>query len=358
MITVLAKPETKFVRELSYLGESESHQQLIEWNDTYADYPQGLCIHQLFEAQVRKTPDAIALVMEEQELSYGALNCRANQLAHYLGNKGIGPESRVGVCIGRSFDMVIALLGIMKTGACYVPLDPDYPESRRHYIQQDSEIKFIITHSSIALTSTVPSVCLDLEWETKIARNKTTDVVTAVHASNLAYIIYTSGSTGKPKGVAIQHESAVSLLTWSADQLRSLGLKSVLQNTSMCFDLSIYELFVPLCHGGECLLIDNILLLNNYAQKERVSVINTVPSAISALLTSDSIPRKVQMINLAGERLKPWLVDALYGQTNVKQVNDLYGPSEGTTYSTYTKRQENGLETIGKTFGKQSVLYT
>ncbi|MBW4685858.1 MAG: amino acid adenylation domain-containing protein [Komarekiella atlantica HA4396-MV6] len=321
--------------ELSLLTEAERHQLLVEWNDTEVKYPQQ-CIHELFEAQVEKTPDAVAVVFADQELTYSQLNTKANQLGHYLQSIGVKPEVLVGICLERSLEMVIGLLAILKAGGAYIPLDPAYPQQRLAFILEDTQASVLLTQTS--LLQAIPQhqaevVCLDADWH-YIAQQSQEHLFSQSTPDNLAYVIYTSGSTGRPKGVMIKHASTVAMLDWANKTFEMKAKKGVLASTSICFDLSVFEIFVPLCCGGKVLLIENALHLPTLATAESITLINTVPSVISQLLKTDGIPTSVQTVNIAGEPLHNQLVQQLYQQENIQQVFNLYGPSEDTTYST------------------------
>lgn len=331
--------KTQKICELSILTQAEQ-QQLLDWNNTQTDYPKGICIHQLFEKQVERAPDAVAIVFGAQQLSYQELNCRANQLAHYLISLGVKSEVLVGICIQRSLEMVIGLLGILKAGGAYVPLDPAYPKERLAFILEDAQVPILLTQESL-----IPSLpqqqakllCLDKQWQMISSNYSTENLWTWTHSDNLAYVIYTSGSTGKPKGVAIEHHSAVVLLTWAKEVFTSESLSGVLASTSICFDLSVFELFVPLSWGGQVMLVENALHLPTLAaHPSEVTLVNTVPSAISELVKINGIPASVRVVNLAGEPLQNALVQKIYQQETIQQVFNLYGPSEDTTYSTFT----------------------
>jgi amino acid adenylation domain-containing protein len=350
----------RYLDKTGLLSEAQRHRQLVEWNATSRAYPQEQCIHELFEAQVEEAPDRIALVHEGSELTYGELNRRANQLARRLIESGLYSEMRVGICMKRSLEMVIAILGVLKAGGCYVPLDPTYPRKRLEYLLEDSEVELIVServveesldlgrpHGGMGQPYTYIRVNAGTESDW-VGRYASVNPATTVHPANMAYVIYTSGSTGQPKGVGIAHRSAVSLLSWSADQWSAAERAGVLASTSICFDLSIYELFLPLTQGGTCLLIDSILGLSEMTERERVSLVNTVPSAAKALLERGGLPRSLRVMNLAGEPLKSELVDAMYASSSAGCIYDLYGPSESTTYSTYALRNAQGGETIGR----------
>jgi amino acid adenylation domain-containing protein len=358
---IVADPEQP-ISMLPLLTEAERHQLLVEWNDSAADYA-NKCIYQLFEEQVEKTPDAIAVVFHRQQLTYRELNERANQLAHYLRGLGVGPELLVGICVERSLEMVIGLLGILKAGGAYVPLDPAYPIERLGFMLKDSQCSFLLTQQKIIedgrwriedgdlrfsiLDPRIKVVCLDSDWPL-IAERRQDDLRSGVRAENLAYVIYTSGSTGQPKGVAIEHRNTVAFLCWAKSIFTANELAGVLGSTSICFDLSIFELFVPLSWGGKVVLAENALHLHSMTEKNEVTLINTVPSVMTELLAMGSVPKSVLTVNLAGELLRSEVVKQIYETTTVEKVHDLYGPSETTTYSTFTLRSAEGLPTIGR----------
>ena len=200
--------------ELPLLTESEKHQLLEEWNDTKTDYPKDKCVHELFESQVERTPDAIAVVFEDQQLSYRELNNRANQLAHYLRKHGVGPDELVGICVARSIETVIGLLGILKAGGAYVPMDPSYPKERLGFMIEDTHAGIVLT-DRVSLNSLPPTsaqlICLDRDWE-EVASAPQVNPLSQSTLDSLAYVIYTSGSTGVPKGVEVRHRGVVRLL--------------------------------------------------------------------------------------------------------------------------------------------------
>jgi len=344
--------------ELPLLTEAERHQLLVAWNDTEADYPKDKCIHQLFEEQMVRTPGAVAVVFEGERLTYAELNRRANQLAHCLQKLGVGPEVLVGICVERSLETVVGLLGILKAGGAYVPLDPVYPEERLAFMLEDAQVPVLLTQQR--LVEGLPEheasvVCLDMDCEA-IAGESEDNLASGVIADNLAYVIYTSGSTGRPKGVAIAHRSTVALLHWAEEVFRAEDLAAVLASTSICFDLSVFELFVPLSRGGKVILTENALQLPNLPAAEEVTLINTVPSAITELLRAGGdLPASVRTVNLAGEVLRTQLVQRIYQQDTIQRVFDLYGPSEDTTYSTFALRSASGPYTIGRPIANTQV---
>ncbi|MEG4999076.1 amino acid adenylation domain-containing protein [Microcoleus sp. B4-D4] len=355
--SIVANPEQK-ISELPLLTEFE-RQQLAAWNHTETDYRKDACIHQLFEEQVELTPDAIALVFEDEQLTYQELNQRANQLAYHLRNLGVGPEVLVGICVERSLEMVVGLLGILKAGGAYVPLDPAYPPERLAFMLEDASVPVLLTQAR--LVESIPKhqgriVCLDTDWEI-IERQSEANLISEVKLDNLAYVIYTSGSTGRPKGVAIQHHNTVAFLDWAKQVFTPEDLAGVFASTSICFDLSVFELFVPLSWGGKVILAENALHLPRLSAAHDVTLINTVPSAIAELLRMEGIPSSVRIVNLAGEPLQNKLVQQVYQYNTVQQIFNLYGPSEDTTYSTYTLVKKGGEEppSIGRPIANTQV---
>jgi amino acid adenylation domain-containing protein len=333
---IVADPEQR-LSDLPLLTEVERHRLLVEWNDTGFEFPQEVCIHQLFEAQAEQTPEAVAVVFGEDRLTYRELNRRANQLAHHLQKLGVGPEVPVGICIERSMELAVGLLAILKAGGAYVPLDPSYPQERLAFMLEDTKAPVLLAPQPwVEGRSALPPelVCLDTTSEA-IAREREENPVSHVTAKNLAYIIYTSGSTGRPKGVAIEHHSTVTLLEWARELFPAEQRAGVLASTSICFDLSVFELFVPLCWGGKAILAENALHLPALPAARDVTLVNTVPSALAELLRIGGIPTAVQVVNLAGEPLQNLLAQEIYQHETVQQVFNLYGPSEDTTYSTF-----------------------
>ncbi|EJZ57493.1 non-ribosomal peptide synthase [Pseudomonas fluorescens R124] len=325
-------------------------QTLAQWNDNHAAYAEQRLISQSFEARVAMHPQAQALSHAGVALSYAELNRRANQLARHLLALGVGPEIRVGVAMPRSAELVIGLMAVLKAGGTYVPLDPDYPADRVAYMLDDSQAKVLLTQQSllVQLPQTDAQVVLVEAGGQAFAGQSPDNLPARGDSANLAYVIYTSGSTGKPKGVAIAHRNVQALIHWSAEVYSEDDLQGVLASTSVCFDLSVWEIFVTLARGGSLVMARNALELPDLPERDQVRLINTVPSAIAVLQRAGHIPPGVRIINLAGEPLKQGLVDTLYGETSVAHVYDLYGPSEDTTYSTWTRREAGGQANIGR----------
>lgn len=341
------------VRDLNMLGAEERRQALEEWNQTQTTFP-DVCLHQLFEAQVRRTPNALALEHGKCRWTYQELDARANQLAHYLKSFGVGAESLIGVCHERTPNLLVAILAVLKAGGAYVPLDPTYPKDRLDYILRQARAAVLLTTTRLLkqcihpeIAESIPVVCLDTS-EKAIARQPDDTLACVATPSNLAYVLYTSGSTGRPKGVQLEHKSPVALVSWARQLYSDKEIAGVLFSTSVCFDLSVYEMFVPLSWGGTIILAQDALELRELPARNRVTLINTVPSAIAELVRLEAIPKSVRTINLCGEALSAELADAIYHTTSVERVYDLYGPTEDTTYSTVALRRPGDAANIGR----------
>ena len=270
---------------------------LAEWNQTDQDYPRDKCLHELFEAQVKRTPKAVAIHFNEEQLTYAEVNQRANQVAHYLRGLGVGPETLVGLCVERSPRMVIGLLGILKAGGAYVPLDPAYPKERLRFVLEDAGVTVLLTEEKLLgeLGDGI-AACKIVRLDSDGPAISTASVENpdgGAGPESLAYVIYTSGSTGKPKGVAIEHHSPVMLVSWAHGVFSAEECAGVLFATSICFDLSVFEMFVPLCRGGKLILVENALELATAPAASQVTLVNTVPSAIRELIRLQAVPSSV-----------------------------------------------------------------
>ncbi|MDT5296661.1 MAG: hypothetical protein QOJ76_3541, partial [Acidobacteriota bacterium] len=341
--------EGRSLAELKLLTCDEERRLLVELNDTARSYPTG-CMHEMFEAQAERTPDAVAVVCEDESLTYRQLNARANQLAHHLRALGVGPEVFVGILLERNVELVVALLATLKAGGAYVPLDPAYPLERLSFMLEDTRAGVLLTQQRLAHLlpqADARVVCIDREADA-LAALGAENPLSGVTPGTLGYIIYTSGSTGRPKGVSIEHHSAVTLIHWAAEVFSTAELASVLASTSICFDLSVFEIFVPLSLGGRVVVAENALQLP--ALSNEVTLVNTVPSAMAELARGGGLPASVVTVNLAGEPLKNSLVQQVYRQPTVERLFNLYGPSEDTTYSTYTlaPKDSDAEPTIGR----------
>ena len=346
------------ISTLPLLSSHDLQTILFEWNASTTERETGQCIHEAFEAVAERMAQAVAVVCGAERLTYHELNVRANQLARYLQKRGVGPEKRVGICLGRTTEMVIAVLAILKAGGAYVPLDPAYPAERLAFTLEDSDACVLLTSEELSATlpkTNARKVFVASEWPA-IDLEDATNLPALVQPENLAYVIYTSGSTGQPKGVAIEHRSTVAFLNWALATFSREELAGVLLSTSLCFDLSVFELFAPLCAGGKVILVENALQLPDLTSGE-VTLVNTVPSAMSELIRIGGLPGSVRTINLAGEPLLKSVVDDLYACQGVQQVLNLYGPSEDTTYSTFVRLPKGLTEepTIGRPVANSSA---
>ncbi|HEX2191399.1 MAG TPA: amino acid adenylation domain-containing protein, partial [Longimicrobiaceae bacterium] len=328
-----AEPEAP-LGSVVLLGPGERERVLEEWNRTERPYPAGT-VHALVAAQAARTPDAPALRFRGETLAYGELERRANRLAHHLRALGVGPETRVGVCLERTPELVVALLGVLKAGGAYVPLDPAYPAERLAYMLGDAAAPVVVTQSALAgrlPAEGVAAVLVDAERGAVAARPETAPE-SGVLPENLSHVIYTSGSTGRPKGVMVRHASTATLLHWLRETVSDEERAAVLFSTSVSFDVSVAEVFGALAWGGTLVLVENALELA--AVEEPVVHASMVPTAAAELLRTGGIPRTVRTLNLGGEPLHPELARALYALDHVEAVGNLYGPTEDTTYSTY-----------------------
>ncbi|MCG3030746.1 AMP-binding protein, partial [Pseudomonas aeruginosa] len=291
-------------------------------------------LHHLFEAQARRTPQRIAVHAADRSLSYAELERESAALAVRLRAAGVAPEQRVGVCLRRDSGLLVGLLGVLRAGGCYVPLDPAYPEERVAYMLDDADCLLVLVDASTReRVAALGRPCLTLE-EGGDQANDLALPASEVGADHLAYIIYTSGSTGRPKGVAIEHGSAHAFLRWAGQHYAAEEWSGVLAATSVCFDLSVYELFGTLAEGGTLHLVENLFSLPDYPRRDEISLLNTVPSVCAALLALGDLPGGVRTLNLAGEPLRGHLVRQIRGQPQVRRLVNLYGPTEDTTYST------------------------
>jgi amino acid adenylation domain-containing protein len=345
---MVADPDRR-ISDVEILSNSERHPLLAEWNDSPREFPKDRCIHELFEAQVEQTPNAVALVFEDQGLTYRELNRRANQLAHYLRKLSVGPEVLVGLCVERSLEMIVAILGILKAGGAYVPLDSSYPQERLAYMLGDSSAPVLITQSSLINGLPVHNaevLCLDRDWE-KISKEKQDNPLPLTTPEHLAYVIYTSGSTGIPKGALIAHHNVVRLFyaTGSLFQFSQNDVWTLFH--SYAFDFSVWEMWGALLHGGRLVIVPFEVSRSprkfyGLLCREQVTVLNQTPSAFRQLVQAeesiiDTAPLALRLVIFGGEALefqslKPWF--ARHGDQRPRLVN-MYGITETTVHVTY-----------------------
>ena len=354
--SVVANPD-EYLSELPLLTLAERRLMLEEWNRTELSYPRERLLHELIEEQVDRTPDAVAAVFEDRRVTYRQLNTRANRIAHHLRSLGVGPNVLVAVCLERSLDMLASLLGILKAGGAYVPLDPAYPKTRLDFILEDAHVSVVLAQERLRqLLTECKSLVVYVDSDRQLLSGaEITNLSSTAGPNDLAYVIYTSGSTGQPKGVAISHQSPVAFVHWAKSVFSQQEMSAVLCSTSICFDLSVFEIFATLAYGGKVILVENALHLRELPAANEVTLINTVPSVMKELIGLGELPPSVCTINLAGEPLSAELVQRLYGLPAVRKVYDLYGPSETTTYSTFILREPDGPSTIGRPIANTQI---
>ncbi len=344
---IIANPE-QLISDLPILTNDEQQQLLVEWNDTQISYQKDKCIHQLFEEQVERTPDAVAVVFEDKQLTYRELNNRANQLAHYLEKLGVKPEVLVGICIERSLEMIVGLLAILKAGGAYVPFSPTYPEERIAYMLQDSQVQILLTQEKLVaqLPKYVQIICLDKDWQTICTENEE-NFLSRVRSENLAYVIYTSGSTGKPKGVAIEHHSILNLLQGLKQTIYAREENSQLRvsvNGPLAFDTSVKQV-IQLLHGHTIDIVPEEIRLDgdamlSYLRNHQIDVLDCTPSQFGLLLTAGLLEGvdSVKYVLLGGESIDESTWQDL---AKIKSINfyNVYGPTECTVDATISNIQ-------------------
>ncbi|WP_310490372.1 amino acid adenylation domain-containing protein [Chamaesiphon sp. VAR_69_metabat_338] len=349
LAAIVANPAQR-IADLPLLTPAERQQLLGEWNDTKVDDARQLCIHQLFEAQVARTPTAIAVVCEDDKITYAQLNRRANQLADRLQHAGVTANVLVGILMERSIEMVVALLGILKAGGAYVPLDPHYPPARISYMLADADVKILVTQSE--LRSHLPSppdlvICLDSDWQ--LTGYSPENLDREVRGENLAYAIYTSGSTGQPKGVAVEHRNLVNFL----HAMRPVGLTSadtMMAVTTICFDIAALELYLPLIIGAKVAIVARAVTSDAHRLftelvKSQATVMQATPATWQLLLAGGWDANYPLKVLCGGEALPNRLAHQILA-TGSKLWN-LYGPTETTVWSTIA--QVHATNSIGST---------
>jgi amino acid adenylation domain-containing protein len=356
------------IGDFEILTGAERQQLLVEFNDTQTDYPKDKCLHQLFEEQVQRTPDSVAVAFEKQPLTYAQLNARANQLAHHLQTLGVGPEVPVAICLEHCPEMIVGVLGILKAGGAWLPLDPAYPKERLAFMLQDAHAPVVLTRER--WLERLPDyagrvVCLDSGWEA-IARESEKNPVSGATAQSLAYVIYTSGSTGQPKGVMCEHGGLVNYLCWvSEGPLGDPGL-CMLLTTKLTFDMCLKQLFPPLLRGGEVWILpeevvaEPVALLSALAARTKVGL-NCVPSLWTAILhaiQAGQVPppgESLAYLFFGGEPLGKELVARSWSALPHLQIWNIYGPTEATANASAARIIPGDEVTIGRPIANTQI---
>ncbi|NES02959.1 MAG: amino acid adenylation domain-containing protein [Okeania sp. SIO2F4] len=332
---------------LPLLTEAEKHQILVEWNNTQQNYPQNKCIHQLFEQQVENTPDKLAVNFEAESLTYRELNQKACKLANYLQYLEIKPNTLIGICLERSLEMVIGIIGILKAGGAYVPLDPSYPQERLNYMLSDSGVKIVLSQNKIVEKLSEYDgkiICLDADWE-NIKLQSDRNIANVCNLKNIAYVIYTSGSTGKPKGVLVTHRNLLHS-TQARINYYQEPLSSYLLLSSFAFDSSVAGIFWTLCVGGTLILSlpnfqKNPIQIVDLVSQYKISHLLCLPSLFKLLLNRDNSTKlaSLKVVIVAGEVCPVDLVSLHYNNLENTSLYNEYGPTEATVWSTVYKCQ-------------------
>lgn len=351
LLAAALKIPDQHLSELPLLSEAEQKQLVVDWNTTQAPYPSDKGIHQLFEQQARLTPDTTALIMGGETLSYRQLNQQANLLATHLRSIGVEGNSLVGICVERSLEMVVAMLGILKAGAAYLPLDPSYPEERIAYMLEDSQSSIVITHGNLSQRLSNFGVTVISLVQPLNGNSENPDI--SLNSDNLAYIIYTSGSTGKPKGVEVPHRSVVNFL---CSMQREPGIQSsdvLLAVTTISFDISVLEIFLPLISGASVVIADRDTTmdgkqLSRLLSDTDVSIMQATPATWRLLLTAGWKGSEKIKALCGGEAMPTELIKELVPRAGGGLWN-MYGPTETTIWSTcYRLKEANDSPLIGR----------
>jgi amino acid adenylation domain-containing protein len=361
---IVANPSQP-IAQLPLLTLEERQQLLFDWNNTQIDYSQDKSIHQIFEEQVERNPDAVAVVFEQQQLTYRELNDRANQLANYLIDLGICADTLVGLCVERSLDIMVGILGILKAGGAYVPLDPSNPQDRLEYILGNAQVRILVTQSGLLniLPVCEQMICLDRDRQT-IAQYPQTNPFSRVERHNLAYIIYTSGSTGQPKGVLVNHDNVVRLFTATESWYHFNETDVWTLFHSFAFDFSVWEIWGALLYGGRVVVVSYLVsrdteAFHNLLVSEQVTVLNQTPSAFYQLIEADKYSNLSERLSLrlvifGGEALnltslQPWF--ERHGD-NLPQLVNMYGITETTVHVTYRPLTLADVKVTGSLIGR------
>src|SRR5271166_5486518 len=338
---IVADPDRKIV-DLPLLTAAERQRILVEWNDTQTDYPSDKCIHQLFEEQVERAPDAAAAVFEEERLTYRELNTRANRLARHLRTLGVGPEVVVGICVERSLEMIVGLLGILKAGGAYVPLDPEYPQERLTFMVEDARVPVVLVHDQTRgrlPASTARIVCLDADWEA-IDRGPSHNPPVETTPENLAYVIYTSGSTGRPKGVSVTHRPIVRLVC-NTNYVELRPSDRIAQAANASFDAATFEIWGALAHGGAMVVVGKETVLSPadfaaFLYEQKITTLFLTTALFNEMVRQASEAfRRLRHLLFGGEAVDVGRVRSALAGAPPERLLHVYGPTESVTFATW-----------------------
>ncbi|MCG7410808.1 amino acid adenylation domain-containing protein [Paenibacillus sp. ACRRX] len=347
---VATNPELP-LRSLELMSSDAMKQMLEDWNNNVIEYPKELLLHELIDAQAISQPDGVALVFGDMQLTYKVLQERSNNLAHYLKKKGVGPEFLVGICMERSLEMVVGLLGVLKAGGAYVPLDPTYPIHRLQYMVQDAGIKIVIAPDHLTAWLPEGTEIVSLNREEYCSNSMTTVPESKPALSNAAYVIYTSGSTGNPKGVVVEHGNLLNFMFTMKRRLTFNNKDTWLACTSISFDISILELFYPLVAGGTVVIASQEEISDGHKLVELIedssaTYMQATPMMWHLLLDSGYVPSTSLTVLVGGEALSEVLAEAL--TQGGGQVFNMFGPTESTIWSTMWKVDPGQAISIGR----------
>ena len=358
--SAVANPERR-LSELEILGTAERTEILAEWNDTATAYPREKCVHELIEEQVARTPDRIAAVFQDLSLTYGDLNRRANQLAHRLQSMGVGPDTLVGVCLDRSLEMLVAILGVVKAGGAYLPVDTSFPKERQAFMLQDARVPVLLTTSK--LSPNLPphsaiSICLDTEWSS-IASHSMENLGRISAPENLAYVLYTSGSTGKPKGVMITHRNLLNFLESMRLEPGMSEDDTLVAVTTLSFDIAGLELWLPLYVGAHVVIASREIAMDGeqlaaLLHASGATMMQATPATWRLLLETGWKGKPDLVVLCGGEALSPSLVTGMLPLC--KQMWNMYGPTETTIWSTISRVHANQKISLGHPIGNTQIL--
>jgi amino acid adenylation domain-containing protein len=353
LLEAMVAGEEQTVSRLAMLPAAERHQLLVEWNATETEYPSHRCVHELFEEQVERTPDATAVVFEDKELSYKELNRRANQLAHHLRDLGVRPDDRVAICVERNLEMVVGLLAVLKAGGAYVPLDPAYPSERLAWMLKDSEPVALLTQNHLvtlfSFADDGPGIpVLDLSDESFLSKQREEDpdaVSIGLASHHLAYVIYTSGSTGLPKGVMVEHRS-INRLVLNTNYVKLLPTDVIAQSSNVSFDAATFEIWGALLTGARIVIVGKRELLSPLSLSRRIT-----QSKITVLFLTTAVfhqvarehpesLRTLRSVLWGGEQVEPRWVARVRDAGAPENLLHVYGPTETVTYASWYRVSE------------------